>query len=81
LSFFSYHHLPTPTTITYREPDYDWLVTYDEIRPQLRNYVQEDNKILMVGCGNSTLSADMVRTLGGGGGGGGRSDEILKEVE
>jgi len=39
------------------EEEYDWLGTYDAVKSLISEFVSErKNKILMLGCGNSTLS-------------------------
>ncbi len=38
------------------EEEYDWLGTYDAVKSLIAEFVSEQkNKILMLGCGNSTL--------------------------
>ncbi len=46
-----------------REEAYDWLVTYSEVSELLAAAIpnRETARILMVGCGNSSFSSDMVR--------------------
>lgn len=41
------------------EPEYDWLVNFKALEGLLDGRVSKTDRILMVGCGNSTLSADM----------------------
>ncbi|KAJ1834743.1 hypothetical protein IWW55_005979 [Coemansia sp. RSA 2706] len=44
-----------------QEPDevFDWFKTYADLKPLLQQHVARDARILMLGCGNSTLSGDM----------------------
>ena len=41
------------------EPEYDWLVSFAAIEPHVKQLISPDQRVLIVGCGNSTLSADM----------------------
>ena len=41
------------------EDEFEWLVKYEEIEPQLSRFIKSDSKILIVGCGNSSFSSDM----------------------
>lgn len=41
------------------EEEYEWLVSYQDIKSQIQPYVHISNKILLVGCGNSSFSADL----------------------
>lgn len=42
------------------EEDYDWFKKYEDLEPILSELIpKKDSKILMLGCGNSTLSVDM----------------------
>ncbi|UZJ52654.1 hypothetical protein CBS101457_001974 [Exobasidium rhododendri] len=42
------------------EEDYDWFKTYSDLEPMLSELIPDkESKILMLGCGNSTLSIDM----------------------
>lgn len=41
------------------EPEYDWLVTYPHISSLLSQYIDTSHRILIIGCGNSTLSYDL----------------------
>lgn len=44
----------------YAEEDaYDWLGDYNVLRPLLNKHVRKEDKILIVGCGNSQLSRQM----------------------
>lgn len=44
------------------EEDYDWFKTYEDLKPILNELIpKKDCKILMLGCGNSTLSIDMAK--------------------
>eukprot|EP00455_Lapot_gusevi_P005374 TRINITY_DN1228_c0_g1_i1.p1 TRINITY_DN1228_c0_g1~~TRINITY_DN1228_c0_g1_i1.p1 ORF type:complete len:231 (-),score=74.87 TRINITY_DN1228_c0_g1_i1:39-683(-) len=42
-----------------KEEKYDWLTRYDGVKDLLAQYVKRTDRILMIGCGNSTLSQDM----------------------
>ena len=35
--------------------NFDWLVTYEDIKSTLYGVVRYDEKILQIGCGNSKL--------------------------
>lgn len=41
------------------EESYDWLLTFPELKEFLVPYIQPDNKILVIGCGNSSFSSDL----------------------
>ena len=41
------------------EKEYDWLTGFAGIEVLLRKHVRTSDRILVVGCGNSTLSRDM----------------------
>ena len=41
------------------EESYDWLLTYSQVRDSLFPYLKPTDRILIVGCGNSTFSADL----------------------
>jgi SAM-dependent methyltransferase len=41
------------------EDEYDWLLTFAHMERQLVPLLHPDDRILIVGCGNSTLSADL----------------------
>ena len=41
------------------EEQYDWLTGFAGIEPLLRKHVAPSDRVLVVGCGNSTLSRDM----------------------
>lgn len=41
------------------EEKYDWLLTYDQVKHSLLPFLRETDRILVVGCGNSTFSADL----------------------
>ncbi|XP_071479197.1 EEF1A lysine methyltransferase 4-like [Diadema antillarum] len=61
------HRKPDFTTVDYwdsrfqDEETYDWLVKYSQIRHLIAKYVSKGDRILMLGCGNSELSAEMYR--------------------
>ncbi|OMJ30127.1 Methyltransferase-like protein 13 [Smittium culicis] len=38
---------------------FDWFKTYSDIKDLINTYIKKDAKILMLGCGNSSLSEDM----------------------
>ncbi|KAF9971136.1 hypothetical protein BGZ73_005981 [Actinomortierella ambigua] len=43
-----------------KEDSFDWFKTYAELQPLLSQHIPDKNaRILMLGCGNSTLSEDM----------------------
>ena len=39
------------------EAEYDWLASWEELRPLLQPHLQRDEVVLVLGCGNSGLSA------------------------
>ncbi|XP_061776170.1 EEF1A lysine methyltransferase 4 isoform X2 [Nerophis ophidion] len=41
------------------EESYDWLGGFSKIRHILEKYIKKDDSILVLGCGNSSVSADM----------------------
>lgn len=41
------------------EEEYDWLVTFKSVEKDLLRILSPKDKILIVGCGNSTFSADL----------------------
>jgi len=41
------------------EDEYEWLVTYNDIKTQISRFLQKESKILLVGCGNSSFSSDL----------------------
>ncbi|CAN0060786.1 unnamed protein product [Discosporangium mesarthrocarpum] len=41
------------------EEQYDWLLSYADVAHHIRKAVPQGGRILVVGCGNSALSADM----------------------
>ena len=41
------------------EEEYDWLLTFDTLKPHLLPLLKSMDHILIVGCGNSSLSADL----------------------
>ncbi|KAF4042951.1 Methyltransferase domain [Phytophthora infestans] len=43
------------------EESYDWLARYENVAELLAKYVRPSDRILMVGCGNSTFSIDMYK--------------------
>ncbi|KAF9956097.1 hypothetical protein BGZ72_003034 [Mortierella alpina] len=43
-----------------KEESFDWFKTYEDLKPLLNEHItSKDARILMLGCGNSTLSEDM----------------------
>jgi SAM-dependent methyltransferase len=42
-----------------REEEYDWLGKYADVRDLLGSVLKKSDRILLIGCGNSTLSADL----------------------
>lgn len=43
------------------DEDFDWFKTYEELKPMFDELIGDRRaRILMLGCGNSTLTADMV---------------------
>jgi SAM-dependent methyltransferase len=42
-----------------KESDYEWLLAYSDLAPQLSNYLTKDSRILVVGCGNAPFSVDL----------------------
>ena len=41
------------------EEKYDWLVNFDQISSYIKPFLKFDDRILIVGCGNSTFSNDL----------------------
>ena len=41
------------------EESYDWLLKYEDVRSLLVPHLKASDRILIVGCGNSTFSADL----------------------
>lgn len=42
-----------------QEKDFEWLVSYIDIKAQLNSFLTPESNILLVGCGNSSFSADL----------------------
>ena len=42
-----------------QEKDFEWLVSYNDIKAQLNSFLTPESNILLVGCGNSSFSADL----------------------
>ncbi|KAG2260823.1 hypothetical protein Bca52824_080117 [Brassica carinata] len=40
---------------------FDWYQRYSSLRPFVRSFVPTSSRVLMVGCGNSLMSEDMVK--------------------
>ncbi len=38
---------------------FDWLLSYDDVSAVLKELIQKEDDILMVGCGNAPFSYDM----------------------
>ena len=38
---------------------FDWYQTYSDLKEIITPYLEKENKILNVGCGNSTMSEEM----------------------
>ena len=59
LPFFSPHHLLTPNR---EAPDssFDWFKSYKDIAHLITPEIRDKNaRVLMLGCGNSTLSEEV----------------------
>ena len=41
------------------ESEFEWLVSYHDVKHQLGPFLTKDSSILLVGCGNSSFSADL----------------------
>lgn len=41
------------------EENYEWFKTYQDLKPVLSKYIKKRHKVLVVGCGNSELSANL----------------------
>ena len=41
------------------EENYEWLVSYTQIKPELDPLLTTESSILVLGCGNSSLSLDL----------------------
>ncbi len=42
-----------------QEEEYDWLLTFSQLKNYIIPYVKPEDRILVVGCGNSTFSDDL----------------------
>jgi len=42
-----------------KEEEFNWLVSYDDVKDQIAPFMSPDSKILLVGCGNSTFSEQL----------------------
>ncbi|KAF2319664.1 hypothetical protein GH714_017902 [Hevea brasiliensis] len=40
---------------------FDWYQRYSSLRPSVRRYIPTSSRVLMIGCGNSLMSEDMVK--------------------
>lgn len=38
---------------------FDWLESYESLKPLISQYMRPEDKILIIGCGNSPLSEDL----------------------
>jgi SAM-dependent methyltransferase len=45
--------------LLFREESYEWFKGYEELKPILSFYIKKEHKILIVGSGNSELSAKL----------------------
>jgi len=44
----------------YQKPsEYDWILPYEKLKPYLGGILNQQQKILVTGCGNSTMSSKM----------------------
>ena len=43
-----------------KEESYEWLVPLSEVAPQLLPLLKKEDKILMLGCGNSPFSGTLM---------------------
>ena len=41
------------------EKEYEWLCDYNVLKEVMNEMVMKENRVVHVGCGNSTLSQDM----------------------
>jgi len=41
------------------EDEYEWLMSFDDVKDQIMPYFNKQNRILIIGCGNSSFSADL----------------------
>jgi hypothetical protein len=39
---------------------YDWLDKYEHIKPYTQPFIKETDSILMIGCGNSSISFKII---------------------
>ena len=42
-----------------KEEQFNWLVSYEDVKDQIAPFLSPDSKILLVGCGNSTFSEQL----------------------
>jgi EEF1A lysine methyltransferase 4 len=42
-----------------REEEYDWLMTYADVQPQIERHLKHSDRILVIGCGNSKFSSEL----------------------
>ncbi len=43
----------------YRKDSFEWYAEYEELKHVLNRYIKQNDSILVIGCGNSSLSADL----------------------
>ncbi|OHT07660.1 Phosphoethanolamine N-methyltransferase-related protein [Tritrichomonas foetus] len=41
--------------------NYDWYFEWPRVAPLLKKYIKSKNETLVIGCGNSTMSADLLK--------------------
>ena len=41
------------------EDQYEWLCTYNDLQDYIKRDLKEEDKIIILGCGNSTFSSDL----------------------
>lgn len=42
-----------------KEISYDWLLTYQQIKTSISKYIHPEQRILIIGCGNSNFSSEL----------------------
>lgn len=43
----------------YRKDSFEWYAEYEHLKPLLNRYIKQNDCLLVIGCGNSSLSADL----------------------
>ena len=43
-----------------KNSNFDWLENYESLKSIIKNYINKDDKILIIGCGNS---GNIIRTI------------------